>query len=462
MGSWRAVAALVTGPASRAGLQVEIACPAVPPRRVLGLPAGGRERSFVLAISATTFLLWIGASAILPLLPSYLRAEGSSPALVGIVMAAYFAASVLTQYPLGKLSDRFGRRPLAVGGLLVFAASSIGFAAASAPGWAIVFRALQGVGAGSVTVALAAAIAGLVPVRERGGAYGALYGSQMLALAVGPLAGSVIGASSMRVLFVTAALAALVACIPIVVVLPRGAASLVQTRTDLGAGTRARAERRAAFLAHRVTLGVLIVFATAGCFGGMYETCWTLLLKLRHAASYEIGLSWTLFALPFALLSVPAGRLANRLDRRVLAIGAIVWTAGFCVVYPLLGSVAWLVGLGSLEAVGSVVGTPPALLVLSESVPSALQGAAQGAVETSRTAAMAAAAALGGALFGINTVLPFAIASVFGVVGAAAVLWCWRGLGGAASLVRANEPSIDGLPGELVPVDPSTSPGPSS
>lgn len=395
-----------------------------------------------MALSGTTILLWIGASAILPLLPAYLRRQGSSNALVGIIMAAYFAASVLTQYPVGRLSDRVGRRPVVIAGLAVFAVGSVGFGLFSSPGPAIGFRALQGVGAGAVTVASAAAIGTLVPFAERGAAFGALYGSQMLALALGPLVGSIIGGSSMRVLFLSAAVAALVASVPVLAVLPGGRATLPAR------GERAHHSARSALLGNRAALGVLLVFALTGSFGGVYETCWTLLLRLRHAANYEIGLSWTMFALPFALLSVPAGRLATRVDRRALVLVALVTTAGFCVSYPLIHAVPALLALGSLEAIGAVVGTPPALLILTETTPPAIQGEAQGAVETARTAAMAAAAAVAGALFGIDPLVPFALASGIGVVGAAAVVFLWRQLpargvpaAGAEALLAAERGS---------------------
>jgi MFS family permease len=64
----------------------------------------------MVALCATTFLLWIGGSSILPLLPSYLRQHGSTLGLIGLVMASSFTASVVTQFPAGRLSDRIGRR----------------------------------------------------------------------------------------------------------------------------------------------------------------------------------------------------------------------------------------------------------------------------------------------------------------------------------------------------------------
>ncbi|MCU1491498.1 MAG: putative e Multidrug resistance protein 2 (Multidrug-efflux transporter 2) [Acidimicrobiaceae bacterium] len=425
-------------------------------RRSFGLPAGIAERRLVVALSATTLLLWVGASAILPLLPSYLRRHGSGPGLVGVIMAAYFAASVLTQYPVGRLSDRLGRRPVVLGGLLIFALGSVGFALASAPGWAICFRALQGVGAGAVTVASAAAIGTLVPLFERGAAFGALYGSQMLALALGPLVGSVVGATSMRALFLAAAVAAVIAVVPTLRVLPPGRATLVghyePAVSNRGDGVDAPLESPAAGVPPPASLprsgallGVLVVFATAGLYGGVYETCWTLLLQLRNAHPYEIGLSWTLFALPYALLSVPAGRLANRVDRRLLAVVALVWTGAFCVAYPFIHSVPALVGLGCFEALGAVVGTPPALLILTESIPPSAQGRAQGAVETARTAALAGAAALAGVLFGLDPVIPFALAAALGLAGSALVVVCWRDVAG-----RSSSPPGDPLTATLL------------
>ncbi len=407
-----------------------------------------------MALSGATLLLWVGGSAILPLLPSYLRRHGASPATVGIVMASYFAASVLTQYPAGRISDRIGRRPVVLAGLGVFALGSVGFALTHGAPLEVVSRALQGIGAGAVTVASAATIGTEVAPEERGAAFGALYGSQMLALAVGPLVGSVVGGRSMGVLFVAAAVASGLATVPLLAVVPGGRGTLVGPdpacyEADGGAaGGRAEelealAGAAPAGVPHgrpggKLELGpafagVLVVFAVTGLLGGAYESCWTLLMVLRHATSFEIGLSWTLFALPFAVLSVPAGRLANRADQRVLVLVALACSVGFCVAYPLVRSPVVLVVLCGFEALGSVVGTPAAVLVLTRAVPGAVQGAAQGSVETARTAATAVAAAVSGALFGIDPVVPFVAAASASLVGMGAIAWAWRNVPGTGS-----------------------------
>ncbi len=409
------------------------------------------------------------------MLPTYLRRHGSDPAIVGIVMASYFAASVVTQYPVGRLSDRVGRRPVVLGGLLVFAAGSVGFAVLTGALPAIAFRALQGVGAGSVTVASAATIGTEVDPAERGAAFGALYGSQMLALAVGPLVGSIAGEQRMDLLFLAAAVASVVAALPVLAVVPRVAVprvavplggppsegleglelEMLASGAPAGLGHLAEGRR---FRPSPAFTGVLVVFAATGLLSGAYEACWTLLMTLRHATSFDVGLSWTLFALPFAVLSVPAGRLASRADRRLLVIGSLGCSAVFCAAYPLLHSVVLLLVFCSFEAVGSVVGTPAAVLVLTRTVPAQSQGAAQGSVETARTAATALAAAGSGALFGIDPVVPFAAVAVVVVVSCAGIARAWRALPGEVSATAApagaERPGRSGAAGKVAAMRP--------
>jgi DHA1 family multidrug resistance protein-like MFS transporter len=181
-----------------------------------------RVKGIVLALAASSFVEWVGASALLPLLPLFLRQHGSSDAMVGATMASFFACAFLTQYPAGRLSDRIGRRPLQLGGLAVYAVASVGFAFVSAPWVALVLRGLQGAGSGVALVASAAVIGETVPEHWRGRAYGLFYGSSTAGLAIGPLVGSILGAASMRPIFLTAAACAAAACVPVALLVPSG------------------------------------------------------------------------------------------------------------------------------------------------------------------------------------------------------------------------------------------------
>lgn len=396
--------------------------------------AGDRTaRRIVVALSISTFSQWGGASAVLPLLPVYLKREGSPDSLIGLTMAAFFAAAVLVQYPLGRLSDRIGRRGVQIGGLVTYGVATFLFAAVSAPLAALLFRALQGAGAGVVDVANAATLGEVVPSNQRGRAFGALYGARTAGMAAGPLLGSLLGLAGMRLMFLAAGGAALVAILPIVVAVPVGVG-----RTEV------RREERVPLWQNRSILGVAASFLAGGVLIGMYEACWSLLLSARGARPWQVGLSWTLFALPFAILSLPAGRLAEKLDRRWLTAFSLIGSAAFAVAYPLIHSVAWLVGLGAAEAALVVIGIPAESSQLSHSVHGHELGRAQGAVSTAQTAAMAVAAAMAGALFSASAGLPFFIAAGAIVASVGAMGYFWRGVPGKGSALPARVSVRDG------------------
>jgi DHA1 family multidrug resistance protein-like MFS transporter len=387
-----------------------------------GYGDGRAIRRLVLALSLSGLAEWGGASAILPLLPVYLRRHGSSVPLVGLTMGAFFLAAVAVQYPLGRLSDRIGRRTIQIAGLVTYAAATVLFFFFSAPLAALVFRALQGAGTGVVDVASAATIGEVVPRSAQGRAFGALYGMQTVGMAIGPLVGGLVGLGGMRWVFLAAAAPVLAAAAPIAAFVPGG------RRTEA-----APHQPRLPLWKNRSVLGVVVAFVAVGIITGMYEVCWSLLLVLRGATSWELGLSWTLFALPFAVVSLPAGWLVDRLDRRHLVVVALVGTGGFAAAYPFVHSVAWLIGLGGAEAVVTAAGWPAQSAQLAHSVPSGDIGRAQGAVATAQTAAIAVAATVSGALFGVAPGLPFLLSSAAVALGLGALAIIWRGVPGRGS-----------------------------
>ncbi len=95
---------------------------------VPSIPAGRVQsaKRIVVALAISTFVEWAGAGSVLPLLPLYLRKHGAPVALVGVAMSAFFFAAVFVQYPIGRLSDRVGRRPIQIGGLLTYSAAERG------------------------------------------------------------------------------------------------------------------------------------------------------------------------------------------------------------------------------------------------------------------------------------------------------------------------------------------------
>ena len=139
-----------------------------------------------------------GLFLILPVLALYAgEIDGATPAMVGLALGAYGLTQALFQVPFGFLSDRFGRKPLLVAGLLLFTLGSVIAARANSIEVVILGRALQGSGAiASVVLAL---LADLTREEQRTKAV-ALVGSSigfsfLLALMLGPILDTVIGLS---------------------------------------------------------------------------------------------------------------------------------------------------------------------------------------------------------------------------------------------------------------------------
>ena len=112
------------------------------------MSSGRRARRTALwGIIAAVFLVGTGVGSVLPILPLFLRERGGSYAIVGVVVGANLVAQFIGQYPAGRLSDRFGRAPLMIGGLVVAGLAIAAFALPLSIDWLIGLRFIQGLGA---------------------------------------------------------------------------------------------------------------------------------------------------------------------------------------------------------------------------------------------------------------------------------------------------------------------------
>lgn len=388
---------------------------------------------------AATAVDSLGATMILPILPLFVRHAGASYAEVGVVTAVFWAAGLAVRYPVGKLSDRIGRKGLILVSQLIYAAATAAFAVSPSPVWFIVLRAIQGAASGAATVLALAAVADFVPDERRGRAYGSLTGANMAGTIIGPLIGSALFQVSLAATFLASAFAALMVAVVILASLPA-----------LSPSRQAADTERAPIALWRdpIIVGVTIASTAVGLLIGMYDTVWSLLMHVRHATDLEIGLSFTLFALPFTIGSWPAGWLADHFDNRWL-IGISCFASGcFAVVYPFLPSPAWLIGLGIFEGIFTVTGAPARLAMLSRQVSADQMGRVQGLYGSAQVAAAALASLVAGYLFGAGIALPFVATAVAMWVAAAVLVPLWKGVDGHPGSARPASPR-PGLPGDL-------------
>jgi MFS family permease len=107
-----------------------------------------RELRASLSLASIFGLRLLGMFIILPVFTLWTQGRpGWSLQLAGLAIGAYGLTQAILQIPMGRFSDRLGRKPLLYLGLAAMAAGSFTCALAPTPGWTIAGRVLQGVGA---------------------------------------------------------------------------------------------------------------------------------------------------------------------------------------------------------------------------------------------------------------------------------------------------------------------------
>lgn len=151
------------------------------------------RRSPLLIVFLTVFIDLLGFGIVLPLLPVYSKAYGAGELTLGLLFASFSALQFLCAPFWGRVSDRVGRRPVLLGGLLGTAASYLLFAYANSLPLLFLSRMLAGFFGANVGTAQAYIADVTTPAnRAKGmGLIGAAFG---LGFTVGPLVGGELSA----------------------------------------------------------------------------------------------------------------------------------------------------------------------------------------------------------------------------------------------------------------------------
>jgi multidrug resistance protein len=151
--------------------------------------SGGASIGRLWVLMATVFVDMIGAMIVLPLLPFYVLRMGARPSIVGPLIATFFIAQIVFSPLWGRLSDRYGRRPMILAGLLLSAAAYVLFGLAHTLLLLFLSRLVQGAGSGTVGV-VQAYVGDSIPPEERAKALGWVTAATSAGVVIGPMIGS--------------------------------------------------------------------------------------------------------------------------------------------------------------------------------------------------------------------------------------------------------------------------------
>ena len=114
----------------------------------------------------TAFVDMVGLTMIIPLLPFYATELGASATVVGLLVSAFAVAQLVVAPVWGRFSDRYGRRPAILAGLLLTGSAYVIFAFAGSVSVLLLSRLVQGAGGGTIGV-VQAYVADASPPEER-------------------------------------------------------------------------------------------------------------------------------------------------------------------------------------------------------------------------------------------------------------------------------------------------------
>ncbi|KPK62009.1 MAG: hypothetical protein AMS21_08365 [Gemmatimonas sp. SG8_38_2] len=382
-------------------------------------------------IFLTVFIDLIGFGIVLPLLPFYATDFGADPMIIGLVVAMHPAMQFLFGPIWGRLSDRIGRRPILLLGLVGSGLSYLLFGLATNLTWLFASRIMQGIAGANIPVAQAyIADSTDLENRTRGmGLVGAAFGLGFIA---GPAIGGVLVNLGYAAPGFFAAALSLANAGAAFFYLPESlspdAKASAARASDLGLLGRMRL---AVSFGRSPAIGTLMaIYVLATFVFAAFTTVFPLWIAIK--LDYDAQHAGYLMAYLGLLMAIVQGRLIGPMarqfgERRLLVIGTTVLILGYALM-PLADTLLILCAVLVLIALGSGLNWPTATSLASQHAAIDRQGGVLGVMQSLSALGRMLGAAWAGWVFGTwQAATPFTLSAVIMSLAAAfAILFMIR------------------------------------
>ena len=388
---------------------------AAPPAATPRLPAGIWVLGFV------SLLMDISSEMIHALLPLFMVGTlGMGVALVGLLEGLAEATALILKVFSGVISDWFGRRkPLAVLGYGLGAATKPLFALATGPGLIFTARLLDRVGKGIRGAPRDALVADIAPPEQRGAAFGLRQSLDTVGAFVGPLLAvglMLLWANDFRAVFAVAVVPALLAVLLLMVGVREPARPAGAARSN----PISRANLKRLPRAYWWVVGVGAVFTLAR----FSEAFLVLRAEQLGMALALVPLVMVAMNVVYSLTAYPFGKLSDRVSHHglllaglsVLVLADVVLAVSTHWVGLLLGVALWGVHMGMTQGLLAAM--------VAAQAPADLRGTAFGFFNLVSGVALLAASVLAGLLWQyLGPAWTFGAGAAFSVLAMAALAW---------------------------------------
>lgn len=356
------------------------------------------ERLATWGLGLVFSLRMLGMFMVLPVLTTYgMTLSDATKPLIGIAIGIYGLTQAIFQIPFGLISDRIGRKPLIVGGLLVFAIGSI-VAAISDSIWGIILgRALQG--SGAIAAAVMALLSDLTREQNRTKAMafiGVSFGITFaIAMVLGPIITHAFGLSA---LFWGIAVLAIAGIIITLTVIPNPSNHMLNRESAMVKGSFGKVLKNSRLI--KLNIGIL-------CLHTLLMSTFLALPVAMENAGFLPADHWKVYlvtmlvsfitVIPFIIIAEKKRKMKQIfvLCVAMLFISEIIlWSSEQHLWLIFSGVQLFFIAFNVMEAI------LPSLI--SKESPAGYKGTAMGIYSTSQFIGVALGGSLGGWLFGMN------------------------------------------------------------
>ncbi|APU13075.1 MFS transporter [Actinoalloteichus fjordicus] len=312
---------------------------------------------------ACGFIIAVGFGILAPALPTFAASFDVGVTAVSLTISAFAFMRLLFAPASGKLVTRWGERRIYFWGLVIVAVAT-GVCGFATEYWQLLlFRSLGGIGSTMFTVSGVAMLIRLSPPAMRGRASGLWATSFLLGNITGPLIGGGLVEVSIRLPFLVYGVTVLVAAFVSLIFLRNSSLADRETQDETAEPLRIRDALRhptyRAALASNFGNGWAV-------FGVRISLIPLFVVEVLRTGESMAGFSLAVFAAGNAAALLFAGRLADRIGRKPLALAGLLVSGGGTIWLGFTGSVELFLAASLVAGIGSGMLSPPQSAVVAD------------------------------------------------------------------------------------------------